>query len=90
MKLVQWKWAYRTKVYTDGSDVKYKAKLVSKLFSQLQGVDYTDTFAPVAKMDSIMLVLAFVASKCWEVHHMDVKSSFIHGEIQEEIYMQKY
>ena len=44
-------------------------------------MDYIDTFALVAKMDSVRLVLAIVASKCWEVHHMDVKSAFIHGEI---------
>ena len=53
-------------------------------------MDYTDTFSPVAKMDSIRLVLAIVASKRWEVHHMDVKSAFIHGEIKEEIYMKKH
>ena len=47
-------------------------------------MDYTDTFAPLAKMDSIKLVLAIAASKCLEVHHMDVKSAFIHGEIPEE------
>ena len=55
-----------------------------------QGVDYTETFAPVAKMDSIRLVLAIVASKWWEVHHMDVKSHFIHGDIHEDIYIQKH
>ena len=86
-KLVQWKWIYRNKFYDDGYDINYKDKFVSKLFSQFQTVDHTETFAPVAKMDSIKLVLAIVASKCWEVHHMDVKSEFIHGEIKEDIYM---
>ena len=81
-KLVQCKWVYQTKVAADGSDKKYKAILVSRGFSQIQGVDYTETFAPVAKMDSIRLVVAIAASKCWEVHHMDAKSEFIHGEIQ--------
>ena len=52
-------------------------------------MDYTDTFALLAKMDSIKLVLAIAASKCLEVHHMDVKSAFIHGDTKEEIYMQK-
>ena len=86
-KLVQCKWVYRTKVDTNGSDIKYKARLVSKGFSQVQGVQYTETFALVAKMDSIKLVLAIVASKQWEVHHMDVKSVFIHGDLHEEIYI---
>ena len=89
-KLVQCNWVFQTKIAADGSDVKYKTILVSNVFSQVQGVDYTETFAPVSKMDSIMLVLAIVASKCWEVHHMDVKSAFLHGEIQEDIYMQHH
>ena len=63
--------------------------MVEKGFSQVQGVDYHETFAPVAKMDSIRLVLAISASKHWEVHHMDVKSTFIHGYIHEEIYMKQ-
>ena len=61
--------------------------MVEKGFSQVQGVDYHETFAPVAKMDSIRLVLAISASKHWEVHHMDVKSAFLHGDYHEEIYM---
>ena len=50
-------------------------------------MDYHETFASMAKMDSIRLVLAIAASKHWEVHHMDVKISFIHGDIHEDIYM---
>ena len=50
-------------------------------------MDYHETFAPVAKMDSIRLVLAISASKHWEVHHMEVKSEFLHGYLHEEIYM---
>ena len=80
-KLVQCKWVYRTKVYSNGSDINYNPILVSKFFSQFQGLDYTKTFAPVEKMYSIRLVLAIAASKCWEVHHMDVKSEFIHGDL---------
>ena len=68
--------------------MKHKEILVSKLYSQVHGVYYTETFAPVSKMDSIRLVLALEASKNWEVHHIDVKSAFLHSEIQEEIYMQ--
>ena len=80
-KVVQCKWVYQTKLVVDGSDVKHKARLVAKGYSQVHGVYYIETFAPVAKMDSIRLVLALTASKCWEVHHMDVKSAFLHGEI---------
>ena len=71
----------------DGLDVNYKAILVSKFFSQVHLVDYTYTFSPIAKMDSIRLVLDINASKRREVHHKDVKSYFIHGAIHEDIYM---
>ena len=63
--------------------------MVSKWFSQVQGVDYHETFALVKNMDSTRLVLAISASKNWEVHHMDVKSDFIQGDLQEEIYMKQ-
>ena len=52
-------------------------------------MDYTETFAPVAKIDSIRLVLAIANSKGWQVNHMDVKSALLHGELQGDIYMQK-
>ena len=63
-KVVQCKWIFRTKIDTYGYDMKHKARLVSKFYSQVHGVDYTETFAPDAKMDSIRLVLALAASKC--------------------------
>ena len=80
-KVVQCKWVYWTKIATDGSYIKNKAILVAKGYSRFHGFYYTETFVSVAKMDSIRLVLALAASKCWEVHHMDVKSVFLHGEI---------
>ena len=86
-KLVQCKWVFQTNFAADGSTCKCKAMLVEKGFSQVQGVDYHETFVPVAKMESILLVLAISAFKHWEVHHMDVKSAFLHGDIHEEIYM---
>ena len=85
-KLVQCKWVYKTKFSADGSPLKYKARLVSKGYSQVHGIDYNETFAPVAKMDSIRLALAIAASKQWEVHHMDVKCDFLNGDLTEEIY----
>ena len=81
-KLVQCKWVFKTKFYTDGSPFKYKEILVAKGYSQVHGIDYNDTFAPVAKMDSIRLALTIAASKQWEVHHMDVKCPFMNGDIK--------
>ena len=80
-KLMQCKWVFQTKIVAYVSDFKYKAILVSKGYSQVQGVDYTETFAPVAKMDSIRLVIAVKASKGWKVHHMDANCALLHGEI---------
>jgi hypothetical protein len=54
----------------------------------VHGIDYDDTFALVAKMDSIHLALSIAATKGWKVHHMDVKNAFIHGDLSEEIYME--
>ena len=69
--------------------MKYKEILLAKVYSQVQGIDYNETFAPVAKMDSIRLALTITTSKQWEVHHMDVKCDFLNGDLTEEIYMQK-
>ena len=88
-KLVQCKWIYKTKIVADGTTTKYKARLVAKGYSQVQGLDYNETFTPVVRMDSIRLVLTIDASKRWEVHHMDVKSAFLHGDLEEEIYMKQ-
>ena len=86
-KLVQCKWVFKTKFDVDGSPLKYKERLVSKGYSKVHGIEYNETFAPVAKMDSIRLALAIVASKQWEVHHMDVKCVFLNGDITKYIYM---
>eukprot|EP00253_Pinus_taeda_P007367 PITA_07367 len=88
-KLVRCKWVYRTKYGPDGKVDKHKARLVAKGFSQVEGIDYTETFSPVAKMNSIRLVFSLAASLKWEVHQMDVKSAFLHGDLHEEIYMEQ-
>jgi hypothetical protein len=67
-KLVRCRWVYRTKSATDGHISRCKARLVAKGFQQVHGIDYDETFAPVAKMDSIRLTLAIVTTKGWEVH----------------------
>jgi hypothetical protein len=82
-KLVRCKWVYKTKYASSGSVDRHKARLVAKGFSQVEGIDYNATFALVAKMNSIRLVLALAASHKWEVHHMDVKSAFLYRDLQE-------
>eukprot|EP00253_Pinus_taeda_P013484 PITA_13484 len=72
-----------------GKISRRKARLVSKGFQQVHGIDYDETFATVAKMDSIRLALAIAAAQRWEVHQMDVKHAFLHGDLSEEIYMEQ-
>jgi hypothetical protein len=87
-KLVRCKWVYITKYASDGSVERHKARLVAKGFSQVEGINYIETFSPIAKMNSTYLVIALVVSHKWEVHHMDVKSAFLHLNLQEKMYME--
>ena len=80
-KLLRCKWVYKTKYASDGSVEILKARLVAKGFSQVEGIDYNETFAPVAKINSIRLILSLQALQNWEVHQMDVKFSFLHGDL---------
>jgi hypothetical protein len=82
-KLVICKWVYRTKRASDGSVERHKAQLVAKVFSQIEGIDYNETFSPIDKMNSIRLVLSLAASHKCEVHQMDVKSTLLHINLQE-------
>ena len=88
-KLVTCRCVYKTKFGPDGKVDRHKARLVAKGFSDVEGIHYTETFSLVAKMNSICLVLSLAASFKWEVHHMDVKSVFLHGDLHEEIYMEQ-
>jgi hypothetical protein len=82
-QLVRCKWVYRNKYASDGSVERHKARLVAKGFSQVEVIDYNETFSPIEKINSIYLILALVASHNWEVHQMDVKHTFLHGYLQE-------
>ncbi|KAJ0833844.1 putative RNA-directed DNA polymerase [Helianthus annuus] len=83
------KWLYKTKVGTDGKVIKYKARLLAKGYSQKYGIDYEETFAPVARFETIRIVIAVAALKGWLLHQMDVKSAFLNGELTEEIYVEQ-
>ena len=83
------KWVYRTKLNSDGSIKKHKARLVVKGYAQMFGVDFSETFAPVARLDTIRMLLALAAQKGWNIHQMDVKSTFLNGYLEEEIFVEQ-
>ncbi|GJX84602.1 zinc finger, CCHC-type containing protein [Tanacetum coccineum] len=86
-KAIGLKWVFKTKRDANGKIIKHKARLVAKGYVQEHGIDYDEVFAPVARMETVRLILALSAYHGWEVHHLDVKLAFLHGKLKEEVYV---
>ena len=80
-------WVFKLNRNKEREVVKHKARLVAKGYVQKQGVDFEEVFTPVARLESVRLLLAIAAHHSWEVHHMDVKSTFLNGELKETVYV---
>lgn len=87
-KIITCRWVFKRKEgITAAEGVKYKARVVARGFSQREGVDYNEIFSPVVRHTSIRVLLAMVAHQDLELEQLDVKTAFLHGELEEEIYM---
>ena len=83
------RWIYKVKQAADGSVEKYKEIFVARGFSQIEGIDYEKTFAPVARYSSIRTILALSVQMGWHIHQMDVKTTFLNVIIEEEVYIEQ-
>ncbi|GKV36956.1 hypothetical protein SLEP1_g45038 [Rubroshorea leprosula] len=86
-KTIGVKWIYKTKLKENGAIDKFKARLVAKGYKQEFGIDYQEVFAPVATMDTIILVIALATQNSWPIYQLDVKSTFLHGNLQEQVFI---
>jgi len=88
-KKIRVKWLYKTKLNELGEVDKYKARLVAKGYSQQYGVDYTEVFVPVARMDTVRMIVAVAAQRNWTIYQLDVKSAFLHGKLSEDVFVEQ-
>ena len=86
--MVTSKWIYKVKHAADGNVEKFKARFVAQGFSQVEGVDYDETFVSVARYTLIRALISIAAEMGWKIHQMDVKTAFLNGIIQEEVYVE--
>jgi len=83
------KWVFAVKMNSDGSVARLKARLVAKGYAQTYGIDYSETFSPVAKMSSVLLFISLAAMNDWPLFQLDIKNAFLHGDLLEEVYMEQ-
>lgn len=86
-KVIGLKWIFKLKKDAEGNIIKYKARLVAKGYTQEHGIDFDEVYAPVTRLETVRLLLAMAAKNKWQVHHMDVKTAFLNGEVKENVFV---
>ena len=86
-KAIEVKWVFKLKHNADGSIARHKARLVARGFLQRAGLDYSEVFVPVARLETVRLVVALTCNQGWSTFHLDVKSAFLNGPLDEEVYV---
>jgi hypothetical protein len=85
--VIDTKWVFKNKLNKDGQVTRNKERLVCKGYAQVEGIDFEETFFPVSRMEAIRLILAYACSNNIKVYQMDVKSTFLNGDLEEEVYI---
>ena len=83
------RWVYTVKIGLDGRVDRLKARLIAKRYTQIYDSDYYDTFSPVAKMASILLLFFMTTMRSWPLYQLDIKNAFLHGDLAEEVYVEQ-
>lgn len=86
-KAIGLKWIFKVKRNADGTINKYKSRLVAKGYIQRYRIDFEEVFAPVTRIETVRFLIALAASNGWEIHHLDVKTAFLHGDLKETVYV---
>lgn len=81
------RWVYKTKLRPDGKIDRFKSRLATKGYNQIEGIDFRDSFSPVAKVVTIRIIFAIVSANYSPLYHLDINNAFLHGKLDEEVYM---
>ena len=87
--IVGTKWVFKNKLDESGNVIRNKARLVAKGYNQIEGIDFDETFAPVARLEAIRILLSFACYKGFKLKQMDVKSAFLNGDLKEEVFVEQ-
>ena len=88
-KIIGTRWVFKNKKDEDGNIVRNKARLVAQGYNQQEGIDYDETYAPIARLEAIRILMVFAAHKNFKLYQMDVKSAFLNGYLHEEVYLKQ-